>query len=136
MGIAQLEKLDEILALRSAAAGRYDELLAGMDGVETPLPDDDDHTRSWFVYVILLDEGIDRTRVAAELAEQGIECGEYLPCIHLQPYMRESYGFAEGLCPVAEDTSRRTLALPFFPQLEREDQERVASALSGALAAQ
>jgi perosamine synthetase len=107
-----------------------------MDGVETPLADDEDHTRSWFVYVVLLDEGIDRTRVAAELAEQGIECGEYLPCIHLQPYMREAYGFAEGLCPVAEDASRRTLALPFFPQLEREDQERVASALSGALAGQ
>ena len=136
VGIAQLEKLDEILALRSAAARRYDELLAGMDGVETPLPDDADHVRSWFVYVVLLDDGIDRTRVAVELAEQGIECGEYLPCIHLQPYMRESYGFAEGLCPVAEDVSRRTLALPFFPQLEREDQERVASALSGALAAQ
>ncbi|MBA3384778.1 MAG: DegT/DnrJ/EryC1/StrS family aminotransferase [Actinobacteria bacterium] len=136
VGVAQLEKLDEILALRSAVADRYDELLAGVDGVETPLPDDADHTRSWFVYVVLLDECIDRTRVAAELSEQGIECGEYLPCIHLQPYMREAHGFAEGLCPVAEDASRRTLALPFFPQLEREDQERVASALSGVLAGQ
>ena len=84
----------------------------------------------------MLDEGIDRTRVAAELSDQGIECGEYLPCIHLQPYMREAYGFAEGLCPVAEDASRRTLALPFFPQLEPDDQERVASALSGVLAGQ
>jgi perosamine synthetase len=136
VGIAQLEKLAEILALRKRVAERYTELFAGVEGVQVPHPDDADHVRSWFVYVVLLDEGIDRTRVAAELAEQGIECGEYLPCIHLQPYMRESYGFAEGLCPVAEDVSRRTLALPFFPQLEREDQERVASALSGALAAQ
>jgi perosamine synthetase len=136
VGVAQLEKLDEILALRSAVAGRYDELLADVEGVETPLPDNLDHVRSWFVYVVLLAEGIDRGRVAAELSEQGIESGEYLPCIHLQPYMREAYGFAEGLCPIAEDASRRTLALPFFPQLEHEDQERVASALSGALAAQ
>jgi perosamine synthetase len=136
VGIAQLEKLDEILALRSAVAGRYDDLLSGVAGVETPLPDDAEHTRSWFVYVVVLDEGIDRTRVAAELSDQGIECGEYLPCIHLQPYMREAYGFAEGLCPVAEDASRRTLALPFFPQLEPDDQERVASALSGVLAGQ
>jgi perosamine synthetase len=136
VGVAQLEKLDEILAFRSAVAGRYDELLADVEGVETPLSDDSDHVRSWFVYVVLLAEGIDRTRVAAELSEQGIESGEYLPCIHLQPYMRKAYGFAEGLCPIAEDASRRTLALPFFPQLEHEDQERVASALSGALAAQ
>ena len=134
VGVAQLEKLDEILALRAAAAARYGELLAGVDGVETPLSDDADHVRSWFVYVVLLDESVDRARVAAELGEQGIECGEYLPCIHLQPYMREAFGFSEGLCPVAEDVSRRTLALPFFPQLGREDQERVADALQASLA--
>ena len=133
IGLGQLEKLDEILELRAGAASRYTELLADVDGVEPPLPDDEDHVRSWFVYVVLLDEGIDRTRVAAQLADEGIECGEYLPCIHLQPYMRERYGFGEGLCPAAEDASRRTLALPFFPQLERADQERVAEALAGAL---
>jgi len=134
VGLAQLEKLDEILELRSAAAARYAELLADVDGVTLPAPDDEDHVRSWFVYVVLLDEGVDRTGVASQLADEGIECGEYLPCIHLQPYMREAYGFGEGLCPVAEDTSRRTLALPFFPGLERTDQERVAEALAGALA--
>jgi perosamine synthetase len=133
IGLGQLEKLDEILELRAGAASRYAELLADVDGVEPPLPDDDDHVRSWFVYVVLLDEGVDRTRVAAQLADEGIECGEYLPCIHLQPYMRERYGFGEGLCPVAENASRRTLALPFFPQLERPDQERVVEALAGAL---
>jgi perosamine synthetase len=105
-----------------------------VDGVKLPAPDDEDHVRSWFVYVVRLDEGVDRTRVASHLADDGIECGEYLPCIHLQPYMREAYGFGEGLCPVAEDASRRTLALPFFPGLERADQERVAEALAGALA--
>ena len=134
VGLAQLEKLDEILELRSAAAARYAELLADVDGVTLPAPDDEDHVRSWFVYVVLLDQGIDRSRVASQLADEGIECGEYLPCIHLQPYMREAYGFGEGLCPVAEDVSRRTLALPFFPVLERADQERVAEALAGALA--
>jgi perosamine synthetase len=133
VGVAQLEKLDEILALRKGVAERYTELLADAEGVQVPHLDDAEHVRSWFVYVVLLGEGVDRTRVVAELAEQGIECGEYLPCIHLQPYMREAFGFAEGLCPVAEDVSRRTLALPFFPQLEPDDQERVTAALSVAL---
>jgi dTDP-4-amino-4,6-dideoxygalactose transaminase len=132
VGLAQLEKLDEILALRREASERYTELLAG-SAVTTPLADDDDHVRSWFVYVVELDESVDRTRVSAELASQGIECGEYLPCIHLQPYMRERFGFGEGLCPVAEGVSRRTLALPFFAQIEREDQERVADALLAVL---
>ena len=47
--------------------------------------------------------------------------------------MRERYGFAEGLCPVAEDAASRTLALPFFTGIEPEDQERVVEALRAAL---
>jgi dTDP-4-amino-4,6-dideoxygalactose transaminase len=47
--------------------------------------------------------------------------------------MRERYGFREGLCPVAEETSRRTLALPFATGLEPEDQERVLEALRSAV---
>jgi len=133
LGIGQLEKLDRLLAMRSDAAARYGELLAGVEGVEVPLADDAAHRRSWFVYVVKLAQGIDRDAVLERLAAQGIEAGLYVPAVHLQPYMRERYGFAEGTCPVAEDACSRTLALPFFPQLEREDQERVAAALRDAL---
>ena len=56
-----------------------------------------------------------------------------MPAVHLQPYLRERYGFAEGMCPVAEDACARTLALPFFPQLEPADQELVVEALREAL---
>jgi perosamine synthetase len=133
VGVAQLEKLDRILELRSAAAERYNRLLASVDGVEPPLADDTEHTRSWFVYVIKLDRGIDPDAVLERLAAEGIEAGHYVPCVHLQPYLRERYGFMEGLCPVAEDAASRTLALPFFPQLEAEDQERVVDALRSAI---
>jgi perosamine synthetase len=85
------------------------------------------------VYVVALPAGIDRARVMADLRAQGIGTAEYVPCVHLQPYMRETYGFAEGVCPVAEEIAARTLALPFYPQLEAEDQERVVEALRAAL---
>jgi perosamine synthetase len=133
LGIGQLEKIDKILSLRDAAAGRYTELLADVD-VETPLPSDAAHKRSWFVYVVELPASVDRERVIAELQAQGIATSRYLPSIHLQAYMRQTYGFAEGLCPVSEELSRRTLALPFFTAIEAADQERVVDALSGALA--
>jgi perosamine synthetase len=133
LGIAQLEKLDEILRLRGEVAARYDELLAPVDAVESPHPDDADHKRSWFVYVTKLARGIDRDAVLERLGAEGIEAAHYVPCVHLQPYMRERYGFREGTCPVAEDASDRLLALPFFPQLERDDQERVVEALRNAL---
>jgi len=135
VGIAQLEKLDRLLAMRSAVAARYGDLLRGIDGVEVPLADDADHTRSWFVFVVKVAEGIDRDAVLDRLASQGIEAGHYVPAVHLQPYMRERYGFAEGLCPVAEDACSRTLAVPFFPQLEAEDQGFVVEALREAVSA-
>ena len=134
LGIGQLEKLDRMLEMRSAAAARYTELLADVDGVEAPLADDADHKRSWFVYVIKVAPGIDRDAVLDRLAAQGIEAGHYVPAVHLQPYMRERYGFAEGACPVAEDACSRTLALPFFPQLEAAEQELVIEALTASLA--
>ena len=65
LGIGQLEKLDRILSMRTAAAARYGELLAGIDGLEIPLADDADHVRSWFVYVVTLARGTDRERVIA-----------------------------------------------------------------------
>jgi len=132
LGLAQLERLDQILAARRSVAARYGELLAAVD-VETPVADDDDHVRSWFVYVVELPRGVDRDGLIRRLGGQGIDCAPYLPSIHLQSYMRERFGFAEGLCPVSEDASARTMALPFHARLEREDQERVVETLRSAL---
>jgi perosamine synthetase len=133
IGIAQLEKLERILELRRAAAERYTELLQDVDGVEPPVADNADHVRSWFVYVPKLAPEIDRDRVLAHLRAAGIQTAEYIPCVHLQPYMREWYGFREGMFPVAEDAARRTFALPFFTAIEPEDQERVIEVLRAAV---
>jgi perosamine synthetase len=133
VGLAQLERLDAILELRTEVAARYDDLLRGLDGVEPPLPDDEDHIRSWFVYVVQLADGIERNGVMGRLAEEGIASKPYLPSIHLQPYWRERFGTAEGMYPAAESASRRSLALPFHTQLKAEQQERVVDALTRAL---
>jgi dTDP-4-amino-4,6-dideoxygalactose transaminase len=133
VGIGQLEKLDRVLALRSAVAERYGELLVGVDGVETLRADDADHGRSWFVYVVLLAPGIGRDDVIARLADDGIPSKPYLPSIHLQPYYRERFGYSDGILPAAEAASARALALPFHTALEPDDQERVVDALRRAL---
>jgi perosamine synthetase len=135
IGLAQLEKLDRVLELRAAAARRYGELLADLDGLETPAPDDAEHRRSWFVYVVKLAAEVNRDGVMAFLRREGVATAEYVPCVHLQPYMRDRYGFREGMCPVAEDVASRTFALPFFTQIDRADQERVGETLRAAIAA-
>jgi perosamine synthetase len=134
IGLAQLEKLERILELREAAAARYGELLESVDGVEIPWAGDVDHKRSWFVYVVKLEAGIDRGVVMDALRREGVATAEYVPCIHLQPYMRERYGFGPDLCPVAEDVASRTLALPFFTQIDVADQHRVVDVLRAAVA--
>jgi perosamine synthetase len=133
IGIGQLERLHEILALRGRVAQRYHELLSAVDGVELPCADDGDHERSWFVYVVSLPDNEARERAIAAFEREGIGYNRYLPSIHLQPYMRERFGFREGLCPVSEDVSARTLALPFFTALDVASQERVAEVLASAL---
>jgi perosamine synthetase len=132
IGIGQLEKLDRLLAMRAEVAQRYTRMLEGVE-VEPLCADDANHMRSWFVYVVALPRGADRARIMSELRSEGIGTAEYVPCVHLQPYMRETYGFSEGVCPVAEDVAGRTLALPFYPHLDVADQERVVDALSAAL---
>jgi perosamine synthetase len=132
LGIGQLEKLDRILDARTEVAARYTELLSGVD-VEPPIPDDADHVRSWFVYVVRLPETADRDDVSRLMRERGIATAPYVPSIHLQPYMRERYGFGEGMLPVSEDCSARTLALPFHARLALDDQEYVVDALRAVL---
>jgi perosamine synthetase len=108
--------------------------LEDTDGVETPWFGDGDHKRSWFVYVVKLAPEVDRPAVMDALRQEGVATAEYVPCIHLQPYMRERYGFSPGLCPVAEEASNRTLALPFFTQIDAADQHRVVEVLRAAVA--
>jgi perosamine synthetase len=134
IGLAQLERFEAILELRAAVAARYTELLADVEGVEAPLADDEEHVRSWFVYVVRLAEGIDRDSVMSRLADDGIASKPYLPCIHLQPYWRERFGTGEGMYPAAESASRHTLALPFHTRLTSGEQERVVDALARAVA--
>jgi perosamine synthetase len=134
MGVAQVERLDEILARRSAVAARYGELLADVPGVGLPRPDADGDVRSWFVYVVRLDPSFDRNEVIAVLGERGVSAKPYLPAVHLQSYFRE-LGHGEGECPVAEEAAKRTLALPFHTRLDPRDQERVVETLADVLAA-
>ena len=133
VGLAQLEKLDEILPRRTAVAERFAALLADVDGVSVLLADDAEHRRSWFVYPVRLSAELDRERIIEELAAGGIATSRYLPSIHLQPYMRERFGFAEGMCPVSEEASRRLLALPFYTELAPDDQEYVVDRLRAAV---
>jgi perosamine synthetase len=133
LGVAQLERLDAMLAARARVAGLYSEALAGIDGLELPCPDADGDRRSWFVYVVQLPPGIDRDGAIRDLCARGIDSKPYLPAIHLMSFYRERFGHREGEFPVCEDVARRSLALPFFPELSDGQVERVATSVTQIL---
>jgi perosamine synthetase len=132
VGLAQLEKLDMLLERRRGVAERYDELLADVEGISIPYRGPE--PRSWFIYYVRLDAGIDRAAVSAALADRGVASRPYLPAIHTQPTYRERFGYGPGMLPVTERVSTSTLALPFFVQLEEDDIAYVASSLREVLA--
>ncbi len=132
IGLAQVEKLPRLLEQRAAVAAMYGERLAGVQGVAAPMAARGREVRSWFVYVVRLDDSIDRDAVIAGLREHGIDSKDYLPSIHLFPHIRE-LGYREGQFPVAEAASAHSMALPFFPGMSEAQVERVCSVLAASV---
>jgi dTDP-4-amino-4,6-dideoxygalactose transaminase len=134
LGVAQLERLDDMLAGRTRVAALYAEALGGLGEVTLPCPDAGGSVRGWFVYVVQLPRGVARDEVILGLRERGIDCKPYLPAIHLFSFYRERFGHRAGEFPVAEDVAERSLALPFFPAMTEGQVARVAEALTTVLA--
>ncbi|MDX6649186.1 MAG: perosamine synthetase [Solirubrobacteraceae bacterium] len=134
LGIAQLERLDDLLAARARVAARYREALAGVEGLDLPCEDSGGDRRGWFVFVVQVPRGVDRDAVVRALEAEGIQSKPYLPAIHLLTFYRERFGHRPGEFPVCEDVADRSLALPFFPQMTDGQVERVAGALRKCLA--
>jgi perosamine synthetase len=136
LGLAQLERLDAMLADRARVAGLYRDALAGLEaerGLALPCRDHDGDRRGWFVFVVQVPPGCGRDDVIAALRARGVQCKPYLPAIHLMSFYRERLGHREGEFPVCEDVAARSIALPFFPGLAEGQVGRVAEALGAAL---
>jgi perosamine synthetase len=133
LGRAQLSRLDEMLARRSAAAERYQNLLGGVQNLELPPLTLPRRTISWFVYVVRLPERCDRGQIQSSLARNGIATGCYFGPIHLQPAWRSHPSARAASLPITEFIARRTLALPFFNRISNNQQEQVARALRNAI---
>lgn len=132
LGMAQLSRLEELLARRAAVAALYRERLGKLDGLMLPM--EPSHGRlSWFVYVVRLADRFSRTdrdRILFGLRENGIGCSNYFAPIHLQPFYVKDFGFQPGEFPITEGISERTIALPFFSAITVQEVERVTACLA------
>jgi perosamine synthetase len=133
LGIAQLRRLEQMLADRARVADAYREALSGIDGLQLPCADLEGNRRGWFVFVVQLPRGVDRDETVRALAAAGVQSKPYLPAIHLMSFYREHFGHREGEFPACEDVAARSLALPFFPEMSEGQVARVAQELRGVL---
>src|ERR1700710_230800 len=122
-----------MLAGRARVADLYRDALADLEGVELPCADLAGGRRGCFVCVLQLPVGVDRDDTVRALAELGVQCKPYLPTIHLMSYYRERFGYGEEAFPISEQVAARSLALPFFPEMEDAQTARVDKALRGVL---
>lgn len=131
LGIAQLRRLEDILARRRNVAEMYISRLSADKRIrfQKILPD---CRISWFVMVVRLNDdytSANRDKIIESLRRQGIGSSNYFPPIHLQPFYVQEFGYQRGMLPICEALSDRTIALPFHSQLTEADVDRTCQAL-------
>ena len=133
LGATQLLRLDELLSKREQVADWYESRLSEIPGIELPHIEPSTTRMSWFVYVVRFDAKIDRDMLAKRLDARGVPVRPYFLPIHLQPYMRERFGYRPGEFPITEDLGRRSLALPFSGVMTEAQVEEVSRAIRDTL---
>lgn len=133
IGSIQMDRLDDIISRRNKAANMYNERLSKIKGVTVPYVSPDTTVMSWFVYVIRLDEYIDRDKVMEHLKQNGVACRPYFTPIHIQPYIKEMFGYKEEDFPNTAKAGRSCIALPFYNDLSINEVEYVADTLEKAI---
>ena len=135
LGIAQLARIEQIKAKRQQVAKWYQEMLADDNRLIVPIePDDCD--MSWFVFVIRLADRFSaqqRDRILELMKDRDIQVGNYFPPVHLQPFIVEQLGYKQGDFPITESVSERTIALPFYNNLTKDQTAIVCKTLKEVL---
>lgn len=133
LGVSQMRRLDEYVAIRHELAERYNKLLNKLP-ITLPWQHEDSYS-GLHLYVIRLQlDKISKTHldVFNGMREAGILVNlHYIP-VHLQPYYKEM-GFKEGQFPEAEQYYKEAISLPMFPTMTEEQQNQIVSTLKELL---
>ncbi len=132
LGLDQLRRLDAILDDRRATAHRYEQALAAVEGValRRPAPTE---VWSYQSFVVMLDDGVDRDAVVAQLRTAGIETTLGTYAMHAHPAFAR-FGYQPGDLPHSWRAQRQSLTLPLVPAMDPADVDRVVDALAAAVA--
>jgi perosamine synthetase len=133
VGMVQLARLDEFVAVRRRIARLYDEALAGISGI-TPVLAPEGSEPNYYKYLAVLDEGIDRAELKKALRDGygvGMSGEVYASPLHRQPVFAD---LDAGPLPVSEDLCRRHVCLPVHNDMADSEAEQVLDGLRAVLA--
>ena len=133
LGLAQIRRIDELLAKRAQVAVWYNQRLANHDLIERPFVAEATTRMSWFVYVVRIHAPASRDAVMHSLAEVGIPSRPYFTPIHLQPFYRSTFGYGAGDFPITERLGETSLALPFSGVMSEEQVDYVCEHILAAV---
>jgi perosamine synthetase len=135
LGLAQLERIDEIVARKRWLGRAYTERLRDLDAIELQVEESWATSVFWMYGLVVREEtGLDAVALAARLAERGVETRPFFLGMHEQPVLRERGLFAGESYPVAERIARQGLYLPSGLALDECQLERVCQAVREVLA--
>jgi len=129
VGLAQLRRLDEFIAVRRRIARLYDESLKEIEGVQPVLLPSGVES-NYYKYMVLLDHGINRSVLKKMLKEQyGVTLsGEvYEIPLHRQPVFER---YSSGQFPIAEDICARHICLPIYSDMTEDEAKYVINSLA------
>jgi perosamine synthetase len=126
LGVAQMEKIDEILAIKHQIAATYAECLQDVPGLHLP-PDAEWAENVYWLYSVLIESevyGRNRDELVKCLVAENIETRPVFPPVHTQPIYE-----TDQTLPVAEHISEVGLSLPSAVSLKRDDIVRITTVI-------
>jgi len=126
LGVAQLERIEELVAIRLRNAAHYNRRLAKVPGLTLP-PCAEWAEAVYWMYTVLIEDdyGLDRDTLMARLRQLGIETRPVFYPIHTLPMYNQGQSF-----PVAEEVGRKGINLPSGATLTPEQVDAVCDALA------
>ena len=134
LGLAQLERIDEIIEKKRWIGKQYTERLNNMPGVQLPIEESWARQVYW-MYGMVLDKclGMDATEFAEKLKSNDVETRPFFLGLHEQPVFHRMGLFENEKHPVAEHIARQGLYLPSGLTLTESHVEQVTESVRKVL---
>jgi perosamine synthetase len=130
LGIAQINRIEQLIARRRAKAAYLATKLACIEGIIVPATPSDS-LNVYQMFPVRVAEGAPRRNALKDfLAAKGIMSRVYFDPVHLTPFYRQSFGYRGGELPVTEKLAGEVLNLPIYPDITYDEIDYISAAIA------